>query len=69
MEETGLTVKVYLDVILLVNFIMDFFFILWATGKLSNLPVKISRLVLGAFIGALYSIAVLLPQWSFLAHF
>ncbi|MGI6144302.1 MAG: sigma-E processing peptidase SpoIIGA [Peptococcia bacterium] len=68
MEETGLTVKVYLDVILLVNFIMDFF-ILWATGKLSNLPVKISRLVLGAFIGALYSIAVLLPQWSFFSSF
>ena len=68
MEETGLTVKVYLDVILLVNFIMDYF-ILWATGKLGNLPVKISRLVLGAFIGALYSIAVLLPQWSFFSSF
>jgi len=68
MEETGLTVKVYLDVILLVNFIMDLF-ILWATGKLSNLPVKICRLVLGAFIGALYSIAVILPQWSFFSSF
>ena len=68
MNDAGLTVKVYLDVILLVNFIMDFF-ILWVTGKLGNFPAKISRLVLGAFIGALYSIAVLLPQWSFFSSF
>lgn len=68
MNDAGLTVKVYLDVILLVNFIMDFF-ILWATGKLANFPVKISGLVLGAFIGALYALVVLLPQWSFFSSF
>jgi len=68
MIENGLTVKVYLDVIFVVNFIMDFI-ILGATGKLANLPLKLSRLILGAVIGAVYSIAVFFPEWSFFSTF
>lgn len=59
--ETGLVVKVYLDIILLINFIMDFF-LLWATGKITNLSVKITRLILGAVLGAFYSLIVLFPE-------
>lgn len=60
-EEGGLVVKVYLDIILLVNFIMDFF-LLWATGKMANLPIKISRLCSGAILGAFYSLVIFLPE-------
>jgi stage II sporulation protein GA (sporulation sigma-E factor processing peptidase) len=67
-EETGLVVKVYLDIILLINFIMDFF-LLWATGKIANLPVKLTRLILGAVLGAFYSLVVLLPEWSVCSSF
>ncbi|HHY05356.1 MAG TPA: sigma-E processing peptidase SpoIIGA [Clostridia bacterium] len=60
-EESELVVKVYLDIILLVNFIMDFF-LLWATGKMTNLPIKISRLCWGAILGAFYSLVIFLPK-------
>ncbi|MDD2211977.1 MAG: sigma-E processing peptidase SpoIIGA [Clostridia bacterium] len=68
MEETGLVVKVYLDIILLVNFMMDFF-ILWVTGKAANLPIKLTRLMWGAVLGALYSLVILLPEWSVFSSF
>jgi len=58
-------VKVYVDVILLVNFIMDYF-ILWATGKIINYNIKTSRIIVGAFFGATYSLVILFPEWPLL---
>ena len=56
---------VYVDVVLTVNFVMDFF-ILWAAGKLANLKYTFPRLVWGAAFGALYSLVLFLPEYSFL---
>jgi stage II sporulation protein GA (sporulation sigma-E factor processing peptidase) len=67
-ETAGLEVKVYIDIVLLINFVMDFF-ILWATAKIANLPLKITRLIWGAILGALYSLVVLFPEWPFLTSF
>lgn len=68
MDDTTLEVKVYIDIVLLINFVMDFF-ILWATGKISNLPLKITRLILGATLGTLYSLVVLFPEWPVCTSF
>ncbi len=51
---------VYLDVVLVVNLIMDFL-ILWATARLGQLPASPWRLLAGAAIGAVYSLAILFP--------
>lgn len=61
-------VEVYVDVVLMVNFIMDFF-ILWATAKLVNRRYRIIRLILGAAFGALYSLAVFFPEQTILTSF
>lgn len=62
------TAEVYVDAVLLVNFIMDFF-ILWATGKLVGLRYRLFRLVSGAVLGALYSLVVFFPENTLLASF
>ncbi len=65
MNESGVVqVQVYVDILLLVNFVLDFF-ILWATGKIANLAIKKTRIMLGALCGALYSLVVFFPQWPF----
>lgn len=65
MNESGLVqVQVYVDILLLVNFVLDFF-ILWATGKIANLALQKSRLILGALCGAFYSLVIFFPQWPF----
>ncbi|MGI9859924.1 sigma-E processing peptidase SpoIIGA [Moorella naiadis] len=51
---------VYIDVVLVVNLVMDFL-ILWATARLGQLPASPWRLLAGAGIGALYSLALLFP--------
>lgn len=56
---------VYLDVVFLINLIMDYT-ILWAAARFGQLSVSQKRLVLGALIGAMYSIALLLPNLTFL---
>lgn len=68
MNESELVVEVYLDVLLIVNFVMDFF-ILWATGKLANLTMGKLKLALGALVGALYSLVVFFPEWPALSSF
>lgn len=66
MEETGLSVEVYVDVLLAVNFIMDFF-ILWVTGKAASLRIRAGRLIAGAMLGAMYALVVFVPESSALA--
>lgn len=65
MEATGLLSQVYVDVMLAVNFIMDFF-ILWAVGRLTNTPGRFHRLVLGALLGASYSLVIFFPESTFM---
>lgn len=57
---------VYVDDMFLLNLIINYL-ILLATGKLCCLPLKRLRFGLAAALGALYSVAVLLPQLRFLA--
>lgn len=56
---------VYLDVVFLINLVMDYT-ILWATARFGQIKVSQVRLILGALIGAGYSVALLLPGLSFL---
>ncbi len=57
----------YADVVFLIDFFMDFV-ILWATSKFGQFKTKTLRLVLGAGVGALYSLVVLFPQAYFLTN-
>ncbi|MDX9871178.1 MAG: sigma-E processing peptidase SpoIIGA [Clostridia bacterium] len=63
MSETGPVVEVYVDVVILVNFLMDYL-ILWATGKLGGVRMKKRRLALAAGTGALYTLVIFLPAYS-----
>lgn len=63
MDIAGLVTQVYVDVMLAVNFVMDFF-ILWATGRLANIKVSFGRLTLGALLGASYSLVIFFPEGS-----
>lgn len=65
MQDGGLITKVYVDVVLLTNFIMDFF-ILWATKRVSGNKTRLIRLVMGAIFGAFYSLMIFLPECSFI---
>lgn len=49
-----------MDVFLVINLLMDYF-ILWAVAKLGRLPVSFRRLLAGAALGAVYSLAILFP--------
>ena len=49
MDETGLSVEVYVDILILVNFIMDFL-ILWVAGKLTSFRIRIGRLIAAALL-------------------
>lgn len=61
---TGLITEVYVDVLLIVNFVMDFF-IIWAAGKLANVRFTIPRMLLAAVLGAVYSLVVFFPEISY----
>ncbi len=65
MGYAGDEARVYVDVLLLVNFVMDYF-ILWAAGRLANIKVKKKRLVLGALLGGVYSLVIFFPDNTFL---
>lgn len=56
---------VYLDVVFLINLLMDYA-ILWATSRFGQLAASRRRLLAGAFIGATYCIALLIPGLTFL---
>jgi stage II sporulation protein GA (sporulation sigma-E factor processing peptidase) len=66
LHETGFNGVVYIDVVILVNFIMDYL-ILWVSGKLSSLRIIKLRLMAAAGLGALYSLVVFLPEKSVFA--
>lgn len=61
MEQT----YVYIDVVFLINFVMDFL-ILWATSRLLQLRTASRRLALGAGVGAVYSVFILFPDYGFM---
>lgn len=63
-QEVGLT-TVYLDLVMLLNFLVDFFLLL-GTGKLSGYPAEGKRTAAAAALGAVYSGACLLPRLHFL---
>jgi len=56
---------VYLDIVILLNFAVDFLLIL-STNRLTAYPDNIIRSLLGALIGSLYSASCLLPGVTFL---
>ncbi len=52
---------IYIDVLVCLNFIVNYFLLL-ATGKFLSRPCKRWRMLLGAFLGGLYSLYILLPE-------
>lgn len=57
--------KVYLDLVMLLNFLVDFLLLL-AADRLVGMPGKIGRCVWAALLGAVYAGACLLPELRFL---
>lgn len=55
---------VYIDIVWMVNFIMDFT-LLWTTGWLMKRRARWTRLLVGAIVGAMYSLALFVPAMSF----
>jgi len=58
---------IYLDLVMLLNFLVDFFLLL-GTNRLSGFPVQLCRCAVAALLGALYSGACLLPGMGFLGN-
>lgn len=58
---------VYVDMLFLINFLMDFV-VLWAAAKLAQVRVSLWRLAVGAVIGSLYSVLVLLPDFQIMSR-
>ena len=59
---------IYLDLVMLLNFLVDFFLLL-GTNRLSGFPAQPGRCALSALVGAVYSGACLLPGMRFLGNF
>ncbi|HEX3032444.1 MAG TPA: sigma-E processing peptidase SpoIIGA [Bacillota bacterium] len=59
---------VYFEKVVFVNLSMNWL-ILWVTGRLSRVAPVNWRLLAGAFLGALYSFTLLLPNLSWLVSF
>ena len=58
---------IYLDLVMLLNFLVDFFLLL-GTNRLSGFPAGGWRCALSALLGAIYSGACLLPGFRFLGN-
>lgn len=54
---------VYIDIVWMVNFIMDFA-LLWTTGWLMKRRARWTRLLAGALVGATYALALFVPALS-----
>lgn len=52
---------IYIDILVCLNVIVNYFLLL-ASGKFLSRPYKRWRILLGAFLGGLYSLYILLPQ-------
>lgn len=59
---------VYLDLVMVLNFLVDFLLLL-GTNRLSGFPAQPWRCAGGALLGAVYSGACLLPGFRFLGNF
>lgn len=59
--------KVYLDVVFLLNFLVDFLLLL-GTNRLSGFPLAAARCALAALLGACYGAACFLPGFRFLGN-
>ena len=59
--------KVYLDLVMLLNFLVDFFLLL-GTNRLSGFPADLKRTAAAAALGGLYGGACLLPELRFLGN-
>ena len=64
----GVYMQVYLDLVLLLNFGVDFLLLL-GTNRLSGYPARVGRAAISASLGALYACICLVPQFSFLGNF
>ena len=58
-----MTQVVYVDVLVGVNLIVNYFLLL-ASAKFLTLPFHRGRLVAASALGALYSLVILLPAWN-----
>ena len=52
---------IYVDVLIIVNLFVNYF-ILLTTSKFLNLKLKLSRLILGEILGAIYSLYIFIPE-------
>ncbi|MGB9791009.1 MAG: sigma-E processing peptidase SpoIIGA [Thermacetogeniaceae bacterium] len=68
MERLPNSYYIYVDILFIINFIMDYV-VLWATAKFSQIRCVPWRLATASFTGSLYSIVVLLPECGFMAAF
>lgn len=59
---------VYLDLVLLLNFLVDFLLLL-GTNRLAGFPPGCGRAALGAALGSVYAAGCMLPGFSFLGSF
>ncbi len=59
---------VYADLLFLLNFFLDFF-LLWASGRFLRRRTRYVRLLLGAVLGALYGVGLVLPELAFFYSF
>ena len=58
---------IYLDILLILNFFVDFLLLL-GTNRLAGHPPQKGRAALSALLGSLYAIATLMPGFSFLGN-
>ena len=63
----GNCLRVYVDGVMLINFLVDFLLLL-GTSRLSGFPSEKKRLVAAALLGAVYSGVCLLPDFRFLGN-
>ena len=59
---------VYLDLVMMLNFLVDFLLLL-GTNRLSGFPAAPGRCALGALFGSIYAGCCLLPGFRFLGNF
>ena len=52
---------IYVDVLIIVNLFVNYFLLL-TTSKFLNLKLKLSRLILGEILGAIYSLYIFIPE-------
>ncbi len=54
---------IYIDVLVLLNFIIDYF-IIQLTSRITCVSIKIYRVILSSFVASLFSLVILLPEYG-----